>query len=551
MKLKIKDGRGELYQWDIGRKIIIEDGSNIDYLHFADLSKDDGVSYKCEVIEENGIRVCHIPNACFANGSTKLVVYSVDVDEDGMATTTTVVFPIRKRQKPSDYTASPEIIMTAEEILKKASAKADEAESYMNTSIKYAVNPVDEVISGTDKYSSLHWASKANDIYNDVVEYVGSSSDPSSALGSIDTARQSAIIEINNHVNTVKTDLKSYGENLVDDYINNTSKPSITDFIDKNLVPIQNNVLEIESNISDMKKSIIDSESNAQSYKNLASASATSASTSEANALEYKKQAEVANTNAQQALSGATTAMGDSISAKDIALQTLETIQGIENNVSLMKSSVDASEANVASMKVSVEASEANVTQMKTSVEGTKTEVEGLKGDVTNLKAQTQTIVENAKEDVTGLLDTKVNYTDSLTYEEIMATNPVPDLTNKVASASALKEIATLDLLWTNASPTSEFASQSIQFQHVNYKFLYFEFVQYAGINRYCFYLMQNSNLSAVIDTIAYSNLTIYIRGMSVLSNGVSFSDAYVSPSYGTYATNNAVLIPHRIYGVK
>lgn len=31
--------------------------------------------------------------------------------------------------------------------------------------------------------------------------------------------------------------------------------------------------------------------------------------------------------------------------------------------------------------------------------------------------------------------------TCSLTYEEIMATNPVPDLTNKIASASALQQI--------------------------------------------------------------------------------------------------------------
>ena len=37
-----------------------------------------------------------------------------------------------------------------------------------------------------------------------------------------------------------------------------------------------------------------------------------------------------------------------------------------------------------------------------------------------------------------SLLDTKVNYTDSLTYEEIMATT---DLTNKVASASAVKAL--------------------------------------------------------------------------------------------------------------
>lgn len=140
----------------------------------------------------------------------------------------------------------------------------------------------------------------------------------------------------------------------------------------------------------------------------------------------------------------ATEARDDAITAKDIALQTLATIQGIESNVSSMKSSVETMTNNVSSMKASVEASESNVTQMKTavsemktSVEGTKTEVEGLKSDVTALKAQTQTIVDNAKEEVTGLLDTKVNYSDSLTYEEIMATT---DLTNKVASASALKE---------------------------------------------------------------------------------------------------------------
>lgn len=144
----------------------------------------------------------------------------------------------------------------------------------------------------------------------------------------------------------------------------------------------------------------------------------------------------------------ATDAKDEAVSAKDIALQTLATIQGIESNISTMKSSVETSEANVASMKASVETSEANVTQMKsdvsgmkTSVEGTKTEVEGLKSDVTTLKAQTQTIVDNAKEEVTGLLDTKVDYTDALTYEEIMATNPVPDLTNKVASAEALKDL--------------------------------------------------------------------------------------------------------------
>ena len=167
----------------------------------------------------------------------------------------------------------------------------------------------------------------------------------------------------------------------------------------------------------------------------------------------------------------ATDAKDEAVSAKEIALQTLATIQGIESNIGSMKSSVETTKgevetlkSDVSAMKASVETSEANVTQMKsdvsemkTSIEGTKTEVEGLKSDVTNLKAQTQTIVDNAKDEVTGLLDTKadvtyvdgelakkVNYTDSLSYEEIMATTPAISLDVAVPKASAVKYIDTV-----------------------------------------------------------------------------------------------------------
>ena len=70
----------------------------------------------------------------------------------------------------------------------------------------------------------------------------------------------------------------------------------------------------------------------------------------------------------------ATEAKNEAVSAKDIALQTLATIQGIESNVSSMKSSVETSEANVASMKASVETSEARVTQIKSEAEQTLAE---------------------------------------------------------------------------------------------------------------------------------------------------------------------------------
>lgn len=106
----------------------------------------------------------------------------------------------------------------------------------------------------------------------------------------------------------------------------------------------------------------------------------------------------------------ATDAKDEAVSAKDIALVTLATIQSIESNVNSMKSSVETTKSQVETMKTSVETSEANVTQMKSevsemkaSVEGTKTEVEGLKSDVTALKSQTQTIVDNAKDDVVNV----------------------------------------------------------------------------------------------------------------------------------------------------
>lgn len=168
----------------------------------------------------------------------------------------------------------------------------------------------------------------------------------------------------------------------------------------------------------------------------------------------------------------ATEAKNEAVSAKDIALQTLATIQSIESNISTMKTSVETTKgevetlkSDVATMKASVETSEANVTQMKTSVEGTKTEVEGLKSDVTALKAQTQTIVDNAKEDVTGLLDTKVNKTDALTYEEIMAST---DLTNKVASASALKDSIKVQEFTATTNETGRVENYDIKDKFIN-----------------------------------------------------------------------------------
>lgn len=246
----------------------------------------------------------------------------------------------------------------------------------------------------------------------------------------------------------------------------------------------------------------------------------------------------------------ATDAKDEAVSAKDIALQTLATIQGIESNVSSMKSSVETTANDVSTMKASVEASESNVTQMKsdvsgmkTSVETTKSDVEGLKSDVTTLKAQTQTIVDNAKNEVTGLLDTKVNYSDALSYTDIINSS---NLSGKVASASALKEVATLDLLWTNASPTSAFSSQTISLDLSKYSMVYIVTKRKNDNDNLHGSKVIKKGESAQIFTYLFGAGLSYREISSVSNSGVNFYG-------GVYQeiNNNEYGIPIYIYGIK
>lgn len=238
----------------------------------------------------------------------------------------------------------------------------------------------------------------------------------------------------------------------------------------------------------------------------------------------------------------ATEAKDEAVSAKDIALQTLTTIQGIESNVSSMKSSVEttkgeveALKSDVSAMKASVETSEANVTQMKSEVSEMKTSVEG-----------TKTEVENIKQETAGLLDTKVNYSDSLTYEEIMATNPVPDLTNKVASASALKEVGVIESVWTNASPTSVFSAQSISITG-NYKALLVYYRISGGYGTGGTVLIPKG--IGINTYMRYVDNTSCFRVFTYNNNELSISSCTtLTPSVGT---NDELIIPSVVFGIK
>lgn len=99
--LNLKDGT--LWQWDIGRKmiIILKEGSTIDKVQFYNGIGDN--AYPATSIEVvDGEILAGIPNSllCYANN---LTVYLMTTDEDGIKTQEQITLVVNKRAKPEDY----------------------------------------------------------------------------------------------------------------------------------------------------------------------------------------------------------------------------------------------------------------------------------------------------------------------------------------------------------------------------------------------------------------------------------------------------------------
>lgn len=108
-----------------------------------------------------------------------------------------------------------------------------------------------------------------------------------------------------------------------------------------------------------------------------------------------------------------------------------------------------------------------------------------------------------------------------------------------------------MDLLWTNASPTSEFQAQTISLNLSNYKIVFIVFSSYTvNINsRYSVFAsyIDDGNYSASIPS---SDLRR--RNYTVSVNGISFSQGEAYENFGgTTYESNFFMIPTQIYGVK
>lgn len=92
---KILDGRKSFYQWDINRKIIINDES-IKEVHFCNRQSE--CSLVCEVYKENDFYVANVPNIMLQTNHC-INVYAYD----GESTRHSKTFLVKARSKPEDY----------------------------------------------------------------------------------------------------------------------------------------------------------------------------------------------------------------------------------------------------------------------------------------------------------------------------------------------------------------------------------------------------------------------------------------------------------------
>lgn len=107
----------------------------------------------------------------------------------------------------------------------------------------------------------------------------------------------------------------------------------------------------------------------------------------------------------------------------------------------------------------------------------------------------------------------------------------------------------TIDLMWTNSSPNSVFAAQTINLNLSEYKLCLIEYQQVTTNSNYF-----GTAICAVGgQTELFSRLGGFFSGrqVTVMTNGVAFDDAGKQIAFGENSTDNARSIPYKIYGIK
>ena len=113
---KIYDGRDHFYQWDLDRKLIVED-AEITQVHFC--NRTDDCSLVCETYKEDGLTVVNVPNVLLQE-DWRINVYAYD----RTYTKFSEQFDVKRRSKPESYVYTETEIKNYDEL----AARVDEIE---------------------------------------------------------------------------------------------------------------------------------------------------------------------------------------------------------------------------------------------------------------------------------------------------------------------------------------------------------------------------------------------------------------------------------------
>lgn len=105
-----------------------------------------------------------------------------------------------------------------------------------------------------------------------------------------------------------------------------------------------------------------------------------------------------------------------------------------------------------------------------------------------------------------------------------------------------------MDLLWTNSSPTTAFASQTVSLDLNNYEYVYIVARATTGEAYYSSFIVK---VGAAEQLLCVATTYLRKRNASVTTSGVTFDGGYNQASVNSWDGNTSSAIPYQIYGIK
>ena len=150
---KIYDGREHFYQWDLDRKLVVEDPS-VTQVHFC--NRTDNCSLVCQTYVENGVTLVNVPNILLQT-DWKIRVYAYD----GKHTKHDSCYEVAGRSKPADYVYTETEVLDYKDLEDRVAVleqggTVDLSDYYTKQEVDTSIQLLETTISNkTDKATTL------------------------------------------------------------------------------------------------------------------------------------------------------------------------------------------------------------------------------------------------------------------------------------------------------------------------------------------------------------------------------------------------------------